>query len=115
MLALAPSRVMLMNGKLQPNEIRNAFFFKEIRAGMTTFATMAYIIAVNVSGGGAAETARNCSPLRRPPSSPRPADHVNATWNSAAIATLFPSTPLARRVRIFGSALARSASVSDPR
>lgn len=25
--------------------------FREIRAGLTTFATMAYIIAVNVSGG----------------------------------------------------------------
>ena len=36
--------MMLMNGKLQPNEIRHAFFFKEIRAGITTFATMAYTI-----------------------------------------------------------------------
>jgi hypothetical protein len=32
----------------QPKEIQGATFFREIRAGLTTFATMAYIIAVNV-------------------------------------------------------------------
>lgn len=34
---------------MQPEEIRHANFATEIRAGLTTFATMAYIIAVNVS------------------------------------------------------------------
>jgi len=33
----------------QPEEIPDANFTTEIRAGLTTFATMAYIIAVNVS------------------------------------------------------------------
>ncbi len=33
----------------QPKEISDASFLTEIRAGLTTFATMAYIIAVNVS------------------------------------------------------------------
>jgi AGZA family xanthine/uracil permease-like MFS transporter len=33
----------------QPNEIKNARFTTELRAGLTTFFTMAYIIAVNVS------------------------------------------------------------------
>lgn len=32
----------------QPDEIKDASFFTEVRAGLTTFATMAYIIAVNV-------------------------------------------------------------------
>jgi xanthine/uracil/vitamin C permease (AzgA family) len=34
---------------MQPQEIQDASFYTEIRAGLTTFATMAYIIAVNVS------------------------------------------------------------------
>ena len=33
----------------KPNEIRGARFTTEMRAGLTTFFTMAYIIAVNVS------------------------------------------------------------------
>lgn len=33
----------------QPEEIQDANFSTEIRAGLTTFATMSYIIAVNVS------------------------------------------------------------------
>lgn len=32
----------------QPEQIQDASFYTEIRAGLTTFATMAYIIAVNV-------------------------------------------------------------------
>lgn len=35
---------------VQPKEIPDSTFLREIRAGVTTFATMAYIIAVNVSG-----------------------------------------------------------------
>ena len=34
---------------IQPKEIQDAYFSTEIRAGMTTFATMSYIIAVNAS------------------------------------------------------------------
>lgn len=37
-----------LNDFPKPNEIRGATVFREIRAGLTTFATMAYIIAVNV-------------------------------------------------------------------
>jgi adenine/guanine/hypoxanthine permease len=33
----------------QPQQIRGTSLFRELRAGLTTFATMAYIIAVNVS------------------------------------------------------------------
>ena len=33
----------------KPNEIKGARFTTELRAGLTTFFTMAYIIAVNVS------------------------------------------------------------------
>ncbi|KAI1111757.1 xanthine/uracil permease family protein-like protein [Nemania sp. NC0429] len=40
-------RVFRLEGSGHPKSIRGATFFKEIRAGMTTFATMAYIIAVN--------------------------------------------------------------------
>ena len=32
----------------QEKQIKGARFFREISAGITTFATMAYIIAVNV-------------------------------------------------------------------
>jgi AGZA family xanthine/uracil permease-like MFS transporter len=39
---------MLMFG-VQDMEIRNTRFSTELRAGLTTFFTMAYIIAVNVS------------------------------------------------------------------
>jgi hypothetical protein len=35
--------------KAQPKEVPSASFLKEIRAGVTTFATMAYIIAVNAA------------------------------------------------------------------
>lgn len=40
---------MLTTGLIQPDEIHDANFSTEIRAGLTTFATMAYIIAVNVN------------------------------------------------------------------
>jgi AGZA family xanthine/uracil permease-like MFS transporter len=33
----------------QEKELKNAKFLTEIRAGLTTFFTMAYVIAVNVS------------------------------------------------------------------
>lgn len=33
----------------QPKERKNSKFLTELRAGLTTFFTMAYIIAVNVS------------------------------------------------------------------
>ncbi|KAH6994873.1 permease family-domain-containing protein [Ilyonectria destructans] len=38
-----------LSGTGHPNEIPGSTFFREIRAGLTTFATMAYIIAVNAS------------------------------------------------------------------
>ncbi|KAI1262168.1 xanthine/uracil permease family protein-like protein [Xylariaceae sp. FL1019] len=40
-------RVFRLDGSGHPKTIRGASFFTELRAGMTTFATMAYIIAVN--------------------------------------------------------------------
>ncbi|SPN98824.1 related to purine transporter azgA [Cephalotrichum gorgonifer] len=40
-------RIFKLKGSGHPNEFRNASFLSEIRAGITTFATMAYIIAVN--------------------------------------------------------------------
>ncbi|KAI1319185.1 xanthine/uracil permease family protein-like protein [Xylariaceae sp. FL0255] len=40
-------RVFRLDGSGHPKTIRGATFFKELRAGLTTFATMAYIIAVN--------------------------------------------------------------------
>ncbi|KAL5119459.1 hypothetical protein ACEQ8H_002729 [Pleosporales sp. CAS-2024a] len=38
-----------LHGSGHPNEIQNARFTTELRAGLTTFFTMAYIIAVNAS------------------------------------------------------------------
>ncbi|KAI0472156.1 xanthine/uracil permease family protein-like protein [Xylariaceae sp. FL0804] len=40
-------RVFRLEGSGHPKAIRGASFLREIRAGLTTFATMAYIIAVN--------------------------------------------------------------------
>ncbi|KAK6062389.1 permease [Seiridium cupressi] len=40
-------RVFRLDGSGHPKQIRGASFFRELRAGLTTFATMAYIIAVN--------------------------------------------------------------------
>ncbi|KAI3398659.1 hypothetical protein diail_8846 [Diaporthe ilicicola] len=40
-------RVFRLGGCGHPQEIQDASFYTEIRAGLTTFATMAYIIAVN--------------------------------------------------------------------
>ncbi|KAK8046150.1 hypothetical protein PG996_014214 [Apiospora saccharicola] len=40
-------RVFRLDGSGHPKQIPGASFFREIRAGLTTFATMAYIIAVN--------------------------------------------------------------------
>lgn len=48
MFSLLASVVEFSNPR-QPKEIPDTSFFREIRAGVTTFATMAYIIAVNVS------------------------------------------------------------------
>ncbi|KAK0720374.1 permease family-domain-containing protein [Lasiosphaeris hirsuta] len=42
-------RVFRLQGSGHPDEIKDANFSTEIRAGLTTFATMAYIIAVNSS------------------------------------------------------------------
>ncbi|KAK7425394.1 hypothetical protein QQZ08_008073 [Neonectria magnoliae] len=42
-------RFFHLSGTGHPNEIAGSTFFREIRAGLTTFATMAYIIAVNAS------------------------------------------------------------------
>lgn len=41
--------MLMCSRSIQPQEIQDASFYTEIRAGLTTFATMAYIIAVNVS------------------------------------------------------------------
>ncbi|CRK38769.1 hypothetical protein BN1723_004477 [Verticillium longisporum] len=40
-------RIFRLEGSGHPKEVSGATFFKEVRAGFTTFATMAYIIAVN--------------------------------------------------------------------
>ncbi|RYP59911.1 hypothetical protein DL769_008330 [Monosporascus sp. CRB-8-3] len=40
-------RVFRLDGSGHPKSIRGATFLREVRAGLTTFATMAYIIAVN--------------------------------------------------------------------
>ncbi|KAI0124376.1 permease family-domain-containing protein [Xylariales sp. AK1849] len=40
-------RVFRLDGSGHPKQIKGASFFRELRAGLTTFATMAYIIAVN--------------------------------------------------------------------
>ncbi|KAI0876594.1 xanthine/uracil permease family protein-like protein [Hypoxylon argillaceum] len=40
-------RVFRLEGSGHPKSIQGATFFREVRAGLTTFATMAYIIAVN--------------------------------------------------------------------
>ena len=50
LMSRRPLSLQLPNILMQPDEISSASFFSEIRAGITTFATMAYIIAVNVSG-----------------------------------------------------------------
>ncbi|KJZ79350.1 hypothetical protein HIM_01501 [Hirsutella minnesotensis 3608] len=42
-------RLFRLAGTGHPNEIRGATFLREFRAGLTTFTTMAYIIAVNAS------------------------------------------------------------------
>lgn len=40
---------MMLTRFFKDKEIKNSRFLTEIRAGLTTFFTMAYIIAVNVS------------------------------------------------------------------
>ncbi|PNY24451.1 Xanthine/uracil/vitamin C permease [Tolypocladium capitatum] len=42
-------RLFRLSGSGHPDEIRGATFLREVRAGLTTFATMAYIVAVNAS------------------------------------------------------------------
>jgi len=42
-------RIFRLGGSGHPEQIAGANFSTEIRAGLTTFATMAYIIAVNAS------------------------------------------------------------------
>ncbi|KAH6887081.1 permease [Thelonectria olida] len=45
----AVGRFFRLEGSRHPDEIPGSSFFNEMRAGATTFATMAYIIAVNAS------------------------------------------------------------------
>ncbi|KAF4451888.1 MFS transporter, AGZA family, xanthine/uracil permease [Fusarium austroafricanum] len=52
-----------LSGTGHPKAISGATFFREVRAGMTTFATMAYIIAVNASL--LAQTGGTCVYVRR--------------------------------------------------
>src|SRR5277367_5907681 len=40
---------LIMTSSSQEKELKDAKFLTEIRAGLTTFFTMAYVIAVNVS------------------------------------------------------------------
>ncbi|KAJ4318228.1 hypothetical protein N0V94_004510 [Neodidymelliopsis sp. IMI 364377] len=47
--ASAVGRYFHLDGSGHPNEIKGARFTTELRAGLTTFFTMAYIIAVNAS------------------------------------------------------------------
>ncbi|KAI1133849.1 xanthine/uracil permease family protein-like protein [Hypoxylon sp. FL0543] len=42
-------RVFRLDGSGHPKTVRGASFFREVRAGLTTFATMAYIVAVNAA------------------------------------------------------------------
>ncbi|KAI1645718.1 permease family-domain-containing protein [Daldinia loculata] len=42
-------RVFRLDGSGHPQTVRGSSFFREIRAGLTTFATMAYIVAVNAA------------------------------------------------------------------
>ncbi|KAI1768707.1 xanthine/uracil permease family protein-like protein [Hypoxylon sp. FL1150] len=42
-------RVFRLDGSGHPKTVRGASFLREIRAGLTTFATMAYIVAVNAT------------------------------------------------------------------
>ncbi|KAI0201032.1 xanthine/uracil permease family protein-like protein [Astrocystis sublimbata] len=62
-------RVFRLEGSGHPKSIRGAAFFREVRAGLTTFATMAYIIAVNSAilsdSGGTCEC-----PIGTPPGCP---------------------------------------------
>lgn len=44
-LGSSPGQVLTFE---QPKQIADSSFLREVRAGATTFATMAYIIAVNV-------------------------------------------------------------------
>ncbi|PSR97166.1 inner membrane protein yieG [Coniella lustricola] len=59
-------RVFRLDGSEHPDEIKDASFFTEVRAGLTTFATMAYIIAVNADilseTGGPCECATPLAP-----------------------------------------------------
>lgn len=45
---LFPTNLQTLTYTPQPKERKGARFLREIRAGLTTFFTMAYIIAVNV-------------------------------------------------------------------
>ncbi|XXH00439.1 hypothetical protein Hte_006784 [Hypoxylon texense] len=59
-------RVFRLDGSGHPKTVRGSSFFREIRAGLTTFATMAYIVAVNATvladSGGTCE----CPPGTEP-------------------------------------------------
>ncbi|KAI1505873.1 xanthine/uracil permease family protein-like protein [Biscogniauxia marginata] len=59
-------RVFRLDGSGHPKTINGATFFREIRAGLTTFATMAYIIAVNsavlADSGGTCECPKGSQP-----------------------------------------------------
>ncbi|KAI1468927.1 permease family-domain-containing protein [Daldinia caldariorum] len=59
-------RVFRLDGSGHPKTVRGSSFFREIRAGLTTFATMAYIVAVNAAvladSGGMCECPEGSEP-----------------------------------------------------
>jgi hypothetical protein len=73
----------------QPLEIKNTKFTTEVRAGLTTFFTMAYIIAVNVRTPICQQCLRLISP--RPRFSPTQAAPVFATIRQGLIPSAKPT------------------------
>ncbi|KAL7625551.1 hypothetical protein AAE478_004771 [Parahypoxylon ruwenzoriense] len=68
-------RVFRLDGSGHPKTVRGASFFREIRAGLTTFATMAYIVAVNASV--LADSGGTCQcPAGSPPGCPGDPDYA---------------------------------------
>ncbi|KAJ0117706.1 inner membrane protein yieg [Diaporthe amygdali] len=73
-------RVFRLGGCGHPQEIQDASFYTEIRAGLTTFATMAYIIAVNADI--LSETGGTCT--CQPPFGPKDTCANEAEYQSCA-------------------------------
>ncbi|KAM5356408.1 hypothetical protein ACJ41O_003054 [Fusarium nematophilum] len=101
-----------LTGSGHPKEVAGSTFFREIRAGLTTFATMAYIIAVNVCFPCCDYAAQDWLTSQRLRFSLRAAELVSATWKTEEPAMESTNMLFAKKAKVRRDLVTATAAVS---